>query len=150
MYPDFMGALPVRTCQWQAPKTSWSAEDAFRLDPDYERIRDNLLYLQQRAAVITQKPGYSQMQDYAVDGVPLADFFNRVEENLAALADAVQPRPEYSTRSFSPGSLVWDWRDLERIEGMLLQIYNDLNAIENGQQKLAFCLGGGLFGTFVS
>lgn len=38
----------------------------------------------------------------------------------------------------------------ERIEGMLLQIYNDLNAIENGQQKLAFCLGGGLFGTFVS
>lgn len=101
MYPDFMGALPVRACQWQAPKTSWSAEDAFRLDPDYERIRDNLLYLQQRAAAITQKPGYSQMQDYAVDGVPLADFFNRVEENLAALADAVQPRPEYSTRSFS-------------------------------------------------
>lgn len=74
----------------------------------------------------------------------------RVEENLAALAAAVQPRPEYATRTFVPGDLVWDWRDLERIEGMLLQIYNDLNAIENGQQKLAFCLGGGLFGTFVS
>lgn len=135
---------------WQTPKTTWAEQDPFCLDPDYERIRGNLLYLRQRAAAITQKPGYSRMQDYAVDGVPLAEFFNRVEENLAALAAAVQPRPEYATRTFVPSDLVWDWRDLERIEGMLLQIYNDLNAIENGQQKLAFCLGGGLFGTFVS
>ena len=135
---------------WQTPKTTWDGQDAFRLDPDYERIRGNLLYLRQRAAAITQKPDYGQMQDYTVDGVPLAEFFNRVEENLAALAAAVQPRPEYATRAFVPGDLVWDWRDLERIEGMLLQIYNDLNAIENGQQKLAFCLGGGLFDTFVS
>ena len=135
---------------WQTPKISWTESDAFRPDPDYERIRGNLLYLRQRAAAITRRPDYGEMSSYTADGLPLADFFNRVEENLAALADAVQPRPEYSTRSFSPGSLVWDWRDLERIEGMLLQIYNDLNAIESGQQKLAFCLGGGLFGTFVS
>lgn len=135
---------------WQTPKISWTESDAFRLDPDYERIRGNLLYLRQRAAAITRRPDYGEMSSYTADELPLADFFNRVEENLAALADAVQLRPEYSTRSFSPGSLVWDWRDLERIEGMLLQIYNDLNAIESGQQKLAFCLGGGLFGTFVS
>lgn len=135
---------------WQTPKTVWDESDAFRLDPDYERIRGNLLYLRQQAAAITEKPEYGEMSSYTVDGLPLADFFNRVEENLAALADAVQPRPEYSTRAFIPGDLAWDWRDLERIEGMLLQIYNDLNAIGNGQQKLAFCLGGGLFGTFVS
>ncbi len=135
---------------WQTPKTTWAERDSFCLDPDYERIRGNLMYLQQRAAAITQKPDYAKMQDYTVDGIPLAEFFNRVEDNLSALATAVQLRPEYSTRSFSPGSSVWDWRDLERIEGMLLQICNDLNAIENGQQKLAFCLGGGLFGTFVS
>lgn len=135
---------------WQTPKTTWAETDSFCLTPDYERIRGNLLYLRQRAAAITQKPDYGEMKDYAVEGLPLAEFFNRVEENLAALAAAVQPRPEYSTRDFIPGDLVWDWRDLERIEGMLLQVYNDLNAIENGQQKLAFCLGGGLFGTFVS
>lgn len=135
---------------WQTPKTVWAETDTFRLTPDYERIRDNLLYLRQRAAAVTQRPEYGLMEDQTVDGLPLADFFNRVEENLAALATAVQTRPEYSTRSFFPGSLVWDWRDLERIEGMLLKIYNDLNAIEDGQQKLAFCLGGGYFGTFVS
>lgn len=135
---------------WQTPKTTWAETDAFRLDPDYERIRGNLLHLRQQAAAVTRKPDYSAMEDYAVDGVPLAEFFNRVEENLAALADAVQRRPTYSTRSFVPGDLAWDWRDLERIEGMLLQIYNDLNSIENGQQKLAFCLGGGFFGTYVS
>ncbi len=135
---------------WQTPKTVWAETDTFRLTPDYERIRDNLLYLRQRAAAVTHRPEYGPMEDHTVDGLPLADFFNRVEENLAALAAAVQTRPEYSTRSFSPGSLVWDWRDLERIERMLLKIYNDLNAIEDGQQKLAFCLGGGYFGTFVS
>ena len=135
---------------WQTPKTVWAETDTFRLTPDYERIRGNLLYLRQRAAAVTQRPEYGPMEDHTVDGLPLADFFNRVEENLAALAAAVQTRPEYFTRSFFPGSLVWDWRDLERIEGMLLKIYNDLNAIEDGQQKLAFCLGGGYFGTFVS
>lgn len=135
---------------WQTPKITWAESDSFCLDPDYERIRGNLLALQQRAAAITQRPDYSEMKEYRIEDAPLADFFNRVEENLAALTDAVQPRPAYSTRAFVPGDLVWDWRNLERIEGMLLQIYNDLNAIETGQQKLAFCLGGGVFGAFVS
>ena len=40
---------------WQTPKTSWAGQDAFRLDPDYERIRGNLLYLRQRAAAILPK-----------------------------------------------------------------------------------------------
>lgn len=136
--------------EWQTPKTEWAQGDAFCLTPDYERIRGNLLYLRQRAAAITRKPAYGNMEDYTVDGLPLADFFNRVEENLAALAAAVQPRPEYATRSFMPGDFVWNRQDLERIEGMLLKIYNDLNAIEDGQQTLAFCLGGGQLGTFVS
>lgn len=91
---------------WQTPKTTWAESDSFCLAPDYERIRGNLLYLHQRAAAITRRPDYGQMSSYTADGLPLADFFNRVEENLAALADAVQPRPEYSIRSFSPGSLV--------------------------------------------
>lgn len=135
---------------WKTPKTSWLETDTFCLDPDYERIRGNLLYLQQRAAAIVQRPAYGEMKTYTIGDIPLTEFFNQIEQNLAVLAAAVQQRSEYSTRTFVPGDLVWDWRDLERIERMLLQIYNDLNAIEDGQQKLAFCLGGGLFGTFVS
>ena len=85
---------------WQTPKTTWAGQDAFRLDPDYERIRGNLLYLRQRAAAITQKPGYSQMQAMPWMGfLWQSSFFNQVEENLAALAAAVQPRPEYATRA---------------------------------------------------
>ena len=135
---------------WTEPKTAWTQTDSFLLCPDYERIRGNLLHLQRRAAAITEKPEYALMKDYTIQDVPLADFFNNVEQNLAALAAAVQTRPEYSTRTLAPGEPVWNWRDLERIEGMLLQIYKDLNAIEKGQHKLAFCLGGGVFGTFVS
>lgn len=134
---------------WTTPKTTWLSGDSFCLAPDYERIRGNLLYLQERAAQLLQKPDYTQMKDYTIQDVPLADFFNAVEHNLQAVAQAVQQRESYQTKTFAANDLVWDWRDLERIEQMQLQIYMDLKAIEEGQQRLAFCLGGGIFGTFV-
>ena len=134
---------------WTTPKTTWLSGDSFCLAPDYERIRGNLLYLQERAAQLLQKPDYAQMKDYTIQDVPLADFFNAVEQNLQAVAQAVQQRESYQTKTFAANDLVWDWRDLERIEQMQLQIYMDLKAIEEGQQRLAFCLGGGIFGTFV-
>ena len=134
---------------WTTPKTIWLAGDSFCLVPDYERIRGNLLYLQQRAAQLLQKPEYAQMKDYVIQDVPLADFFNAVEQNLQAAAQAVQQRESYQSKSFAANDLAWDWRDLERIEQMQLQIYMDLKAIEESQQTLAFCLGGGIFGTFL-
>lgn len=134
---------------WTTPKTKWLATDSFYLNPDYERIWGNLLYLQQKAAELLQKPQYMAMQDYTIQDVPLPDFFNVVEQNLRAAAQAVQNRSEYQTKVFAANDLAWDWRDLERIEQMQLQIYMDLQSIENGQQTLAFCLGGGLFGAYL-
>lgn len=136
--------------KWSAPKLQWSEKDNFCLVPDYERIRGNLLYLQQKAAQITQKPEYAQMKDYTIQDVPLMDFFNSVEFNLRAAAQAVQERDQYQTKRFAANDTVWDWRDLERIEKMQLQIYMDLKAIEDGQQMLAFCLGGGMFDAYIS
>lgn len=134
---------------WIIPKITWKEEDTFCIEPDYARIRGNLLYLQERAAQLLQKPEYAQMQDYTIQDIPLADFFNTVENNLQAIAQAVQERVGYQTKTFSANDLVWDWRDLERIEQMQLQIYMDLKSIESGQQTLAFCLGGGIFGTYL-
>ncbi len=135
---------------WLQPKIKWEKEDCFCISPDYERIRGNLLYLQKNAAAITTMPEYSKMKDYTVQDVPLADFFNSVERNLQAVAQAVQDHEQYRTKIFSPNDPVWDWRDLERIEQMQLQIYMDLKAIKNGQQQLRFSLGGGVFGSYIS
>lgn len=135
---------------WQTPKTSWAATDEFRLEPDYERIRGNLEHLQAWAARIARRAELTPMPDESVDGLPYPEFFNRVEENLAAVAAAVCPRAGYETRSFAAGKAVWDWRDLCRIEGMEEQICRDLQAIENSLPGLAFLLGGGTFGAILS
>ena len=135
---------------WQTPKTNWAAADEFRLEPDYERIRGNLEHLQAWAARIARRAELTLMPGERVDGLPYPEFFNRVEQNLAAVAAAVCPRAGYETRSFVAGKAVWDWRDLDRIEGMGEQIGRDLQAIENSLPDLAFLLGGGVFGAIFS
>lgn len=135
---------------WQPPKTNWQPGDAFCLDPDYARIRGNLLYLQAWAGRIARRAALEDMAQLEIRDIPYAEFFNTVERNLAAVAAAVYPRPDYQTRQLSAGKPVWDWRDLDRIEGMELQIWYDLTALEAGLQKLQFKLGGGLLGTYIS
>ena len=139
-------AAPV----WQAPKTYWAATDEFRLEPDYERIRGNLEHLQAWAARIARRAELTPMPGERVDGLPYPEFFNRVEQNLAAVAAAVCPRASYETRSFTAGRPVWDWRDLDRIEGIEKQIGQDLQAMENSLPDLALLLGGGVFGAILS
>lgn len=134
--------------EWQTPKTDWKVEDTFYLDRDYRRIRGNLDYLRKEAARVVGPVAYT-WTEWEQRQVPLASFFNQVEENLAAAAEAVQQRASYQTRQFGPEMAVWDWRDLNRIESMIRQIALDLKAIEQGQPKLAFCLGGGLFGAYL-
>lgn len=135
---------------WQTPKTDWTATDEFRLAPDYERIRGNLEHLQAWAARVAGRAELAPMPDEDIDGLPYPEFFNRVEENLAAVAGAVYPRAGYETRSFAAGKPVWDWRDLDRIEGMEEQICRDLRALESSLPGLAFLLGGGTFGAILS
>lgn len=134
--------------EWQTPKTDWKVEDTFYLDRDYRRIRGNLDYLRNEAARVVGPVAYT-WTEWEQRQVPLASFFNQVEENLAAAAEAVQQRTSYQTRQFGPEIAVWDWRDLNRIESMTRQIALDLKAIEQGQAKLAFCLGGGLLGSYL-
>lgn len=133
--------------EWKTPKTDWKAEDAFYLELDYRRIRGNLDYLRNQAARVMGRVAYTWTREWNQQQVPVAEFFNQVEENLKAVAEAVQQRSSYETRHFGPEMVVWDWRDLNRIERMIEQIALDLKAIEQGQPRLAFCLGGGWLGT---
>lgn len=135
---------------WQTPKTDWQPGDEFRLAPDYERIRQNLEFLQAWAGRIARRAALEPMEPQEAGGLPYPEFFDKVEGNLAAVAAAVYPRQSYETRSFAAGKPVWDWRDLDRIEGMEQQLYQDLRAIESGLPGLAFLLGGGEFAPYVS
>ncbi|MEG1754352.1 MAG: hypothetical protein RR234_10615, partial [Christensenella sp.] len=74
--------------------------------------------------------------------LPHAEFFNNVENGLKAIYDNTFKRNSYTTKTFIVNAPVWDWRDLNRIEGITAQIYADFAAQSLAKPKLKFQLGG--------
>ena len=135
---------------WIAPKTNWTAADVFDLSPDYERIRGNILYLQEKARRLYLSFDLADMAGYAVDDFPFAEFFSHVDNNVDTLLDNTFRPPRIDrARDYSTNGRIWDYNDLNRIESALLRLYHDLNAQEQARMKLAFKLGGGMFGTCI-
>lgn len=128
---------------WQTPKTNWQPTDFFDLDPDYTRIRQNILFLANEGAALGVALSDPPLPE-RVQGVPGPEFFGRVERAIPQLY-----RPLGSTcpkgRQFLPGDAVWDSRDLDRIETALKTAHWEYNIIKEAQPTLAFTLGGDFF-----
>ncbi|MEG0109620.1 MAG: hypothetical protein RR675_00770, partial [Oscillospiraceae bacterium] len=71
-----------------------------------------------------------------------AEFFNNAENGLKTIYDNTFKRNFYTSKTFIANATVWDWRDLNRIEGIILQIYTDFMAQSSAKPKLKFQLGG--------
>ncbi|MEG2924509.1 MAG: hypothetical protein RR848_08565 [Oscillospiraceae bacterium] len=127
---------------WITPKTNWTKDDAFDISPDYERIKGNILHLKGEAAKLYLPFTISDMADYSIMALPHAEFFNNVENGLKAIYGNTFKRNSYTTRTLVANSPVWDWRDLNRIEGISAQIYTDFVAQSLAKPKLKFQLGG--------
>lgn len=141
--------MPERGClfsmsdwQWIAPRENWQEQDVFLVDVDYMRIKNNLLCIAQQAKKAGVTVTLGNMEDYTHQQVPTSDFFNGIEENVKKLAAGIWPRKEYLHRRFLAGSPVWDWQDLNRLEGMIRQMHQDVLGIWQGQPEMEFVLGG--------
>ena len=133
---------------WRPPKTGWVRTDAFDVTVDYVRIRDNLLFLRDMAARLYPAFPLDGLREYGITDIPVAAFFNDVEDGLKALYTHTLARDSYRTRTLRAGERVWDYGDLNRIERMELQLYRDFSA--HRRRALKFRLGGGEFGTAIS
>lgn len=129
---------------WITPKTCWQPQDTFCLDPDYQRIRQDLLWLARRGAAIYALPPLPPLAQPTIQDVPDADFFNHVEQALGCLS-ARSPRPIQPPPPLHAGDPVWNWRDLSRIEQALQALYHEYQQTQTAQPMLAFTLGGDLF-----
>ncbi|MEG2501249.1 MAG: hypothetical protein RSA78_09300 [Oscillospiraceae bacterium] len=127
---------------WQTPKTNWTKDDTFDILPDYERIKGNILHLKAEAAKLYMPFALNSIDDYSMAAVAHAEFFNNVENDLKAIYNNTFKRNAYTARTLVANSPVWDWRDLNRIEGIILQIYTDFAAQSLAKPKLKFQLGG--------
>lgn len=135
---------------WITPKTDWKPTDTFDLDPDYARIRGNLLHLHRMARQLYLPFELAAMAEYGIADIPTAEFFAAVDGNADALLDnTFRPPRTPRGRGYAAQGRTWDADDLNRIEAATLLLYRQLAAQAAARPTLATAMGGDLFGPYL-
>lgn len=133
---------------WITPKTNWTNEDRFNLDPDYTRIKGNIEYLIELSKTIYADYDSPTLENVSIDGFPKVSFFNNVVDSTKAiLANCYSPVGARSMRSYVSNGVVWNASELNAIENNHLLLYRAFYGQKNGIRRLQFTLGGANFGS---
>jgi hypothetical protein len=128
LYAAYIHQQAGFTTYWTDPKTDWKNGDHFNLDPDYERIKNNITHVQELTNKINARVEIDAMGDYAITEYPLAAFLNTIATNIEKLSKSmflVTPTAEMPMHvGNGPG---WTAEELNDIEGNLLNMYEELN-----------------------
>ncbi len=144
---------------WETPKTDWSAEysdtgrfvgDFFNVT-DYNRIKNNLLYLRELATQLIYGMPHITVgvdkhlpnnanPDFDNDNF-FADEFNLIEDALETLDNAIGWVDFGQKQVFYENGRFIDADELNRIEGAELTLYNLLTNSIAGKLRLSFRLG---------
>lgn len=127
---------------WQTPKTDWTADDRFNIS-DYNRIKNNLLYLQELGNEIYT---WFTIENMGADKTSYAEYwkpseFNLFESNLELIKNAF-PASDIGTRkTFFENAPFIDYIELNRIESAMLHYYQMAIMQKLTKPRLAFRLG---------
>ena len=129
---------------WIEPKTDWTSQDTFNFS-DYNRIKNNIAYLRERAVKLV-KP--FEIQDMGDDMTSYAELFesskfNTLEQNLETINNNAYLKDYGTKQTFYDNGVFIAYAELNRIESATLDIYNMLGRQEIGLRRLAFRLGAG-------
>lgn len=131
---------------WITPKTDWKDGDTFNLNPDYQRIRGDILEIQQLAQLFYEQPVITPMQEYSITDFPRSDFLNTIVENVESLKSfTFVPLGWQEMRTYEANAPGWEAEDLNKIEGNLGQLKAGIQGQENLLPMLEFALGGSEF-----
>ena len=134
--------------EWSPPKTDWSDKwtgeiytgDYFTY-LDYNRIKDNLLFLSGYASQMYQMPVIDMGEAKVEADLIYADEVTLFETTLAEINSSTFSFPE-QFKTWKENKSVPTYEDWNRIESLQLKIYNTLVAQRKAQNRLAFTLGG--------
>lgn len=139
---------------WSTPKTDWSGEvvegvyigDRFNA-VDFNRIKNNLVYLRELAVKMYDE---FTIQSIGADRTP-ADYFyadeiNAMEQNLVTINNNSLKRSYGSSPVYVDNGNVMDFKELNRLEGAILDLYEKLTNEHDGRRTLTWNFGmkGGL------
>lgn len=134
---------------WQVPKVDWSAsaEEVYNVDPDYLRLSENLKYLKEKALSMYVLPNIDDLIDQTYIDIPTAAIFNRIEESLDTLSNALNISTlQFERKTWYANSPGPTYADINRWESFQLSAYNILTQQFRALPKLRFTLGGVQFG----
>lgn len=131
---------------WSEPKTNWVQSDRFNFS-DYNRIKNNIAYLKERAIEI-----YSDFpfEDMGADKVsyadyPYADEFTKLESNLERIRVNTFRFDDSESKTWYENQRTPSYEDFNRIEMACLKFYKGLERVKANKGKLSLRLGSGKF-----
>lgn len=145
---------------WIEPKTNWAKQEYFNLNPDYGRIKDNVVFIRDLYNSLyddTITPLW--FDDYELGSFPNHTNFNRLCLNIEEIMFKLTGKTQWSYyntfyngyfRRLSQESKVWDYIELNEIESTILQAYTIMNSLQKHKLKLPVKIGATLGGGLIN
>ena len=127
---------------WHTPKTDWKPTDRFNF-VDYNRIKNNLLWLQEKVSVLYSSFELEDMGEDITDYLAYwkVQYFNSLEKNLDIINNQMFTKDYGMAQRFFENGPFIQWTELNRIESAILNMRDILDRQEMGIRKLSFRLG---------
>lgn len=135
---------------WTTPKTDWYGYtdgdgiyhgDRFNTE-DFNRIKNNLAYLREIAVAMYQEFSINDLgDDRSKDQYFYADEINQLEENISLIAANTFKPDVGEAPLYTANGKIFDYNQLNRIESLILDLFNQLLNQYRGRQMLTFNFG---------
>lgn len=131
---------------WSKPKTNWVQSDRFNFS-DYNRIKNNIAYLKERAIEIYLDFPFEDMGADKVSyaDYPYADEFTKLESNLERIRVNTFRFDDSESKTWYENQRTPSYEDFNRIEMACLKFYKGLESVKANKGKLSLRLGSGKF-----
>lgn len=134
---------------WVTPKTNWHGEttdgiytgDRFNAS-DYNRIKNNIAYLYTLAESLYKHFNIENIgNDKNIGDYFYADEINKIENTLKFINRNTLNRSYGNTPIFNDNGNIFDFNELNRLEGATLDLYNRLNNQKIGRRSFKWNFG---------
>lgn len=128
--------------EWITPKTDWNINSKFNID-DYNRIKNNLVYLKDRANDLIIP---FEIDDMGSDLTSYASFwdvriFNLFETNLEKINQKTYNKNLGGTKTFYENGQFIKYDELNRMESSMITLKDTLDRQKQGLRHIPFRLG---------